>query len=80
MFVIDELLLAPLRGLMWIFREVQAAADEDRKQQRGRLMQSQASLHRQLECGEIDDTAFAAGEQQLLAQLDALEHDKPASE
>lgn len=62
MFVIDRLLTAPLRGLLWIFREVQEAADEDRRQQRGRLMQSLLALHRQLEYGEIDEVAFAAGE------------------
>ncbi len=80
MFVIDRLLLAPLHGLMWIFREVQEAAEEDRKQQRGRLMQSLSALHRQLECGEIDEAAFAASEQQLLAQLDRLQQDRPANE
>ncbi len=80
MFVIDRLLMAPLQGLMWIFREVKEAADEDRKQQRGRLMHSLAALHRQLECGEIDETTFTDGEQTLLAQLDALPPDPPANE
>ncbi len=80
MFVIDRLLLAPWRGLMWIFREIQEAAADDRKQQRARLMQSLSTLHRQLECGEIDEASFTASEQQLLAQLDTLQHEQPPTD
>ena len=29
MFVVDDLLMAPARGLLWIFREIHQAAQEE---------------------------------------------------
>lgn len=73
MLLPDSWLFAPLRGLMWIFREVQAAAEEEQQASRRQLLQSLSELHGQLERGELDELAFSTREKDVLDQLDAMQ-------
>lgn len=68
------MLLSPFRALLWIFRQVQEAADDEQAQRRERLWQSLADLHQSFERGQIDETAFEAREADLLEQLERLPH------
>jgi hypothetical protein len=72
MLIIDDLLTAPFKGIVWIFKKVhQAAVDElDKRQQMTRSELSE--LYMQLETGRISEDEFNAREKQLLDRLDQV--------
>jgi hypothetical protein len=72
MFLIDNLLMAPVNGLLFVFREVAKAADEARAGDERALMADLAVLHRSLDAGELTEDAFDAQEAKLLERLDQL--------
>lgn len=74
---IAKLFLAPLRGLVWIARELHSAADRERRAEEDALMQSLYALHLRLERGEIDEPQFAAEEAVLLERIDLLKLRRP---
>lgn len=73
MFVLDSLLAAPFKGLLWIFEEVAQAASENQEAEAEAVKAALADLYRQIEAGEISEAEFDLGEQALLDHLDALE-------
>ena len=72
MFLIDDLLMAPARGLMFVLREIGKAADVEREADKRRLMADLADLHRALDAGTLSDEDFDAKEAVLLERLDRL--------
>jgi len=73
MFLLDDILLAPLKGLAAVCRQVQEAAQQDLKNQQKATMAALAELHRRLESGQIDECEFDAQETRLLEQLERIE-------
>lgn len=74
MFLADDILLAPFKGLVALSRQVQDAARQDLETQKSDLMTALAQLHKQLESGEIGETEFNIQESQLLERLDEIEN------
>lgn len=72
MLLIDDLLAAPLRGLIFVLTEVNAAVEAERASDERRIIAELAELHRQLDGGWITEADFAAGEEVLLHRLDSL--------
>jgi hypothetical protein len=72
MFVVDNLLMAPAKGLMFILREVAKAASEAQEDERRTVMAELAALHRALDNGEVTEDAFDAAEAKLLERLDRM--------
>ncbi len=73
MFLVDDILLAPVEGLAWIAQEVQQrASGEFEAQSRGTVAELQ-ELYMRLETGQITEAQFDAREEVLLARLEALE-------
>jgi hypothetical protein len=72
MLLIDDLLMAPVRGLMFVLREVAKSAQEERAAEQRTLMAELAALHRALDSGELTEAAFDEREAVLLARLDRL--------
>jgi len=70
MFLIDDLLTAPFRGLLWIFNEIRQAAQEEQAGEADNIRQQLVELYMQLETGRITEAEFDAREQQLLDRLD----------
>jgi replicative superfamily II helicase len=66
MFIIDNILLAPAKGFLWIVRELQAAAEADA------LTARLSTLYMQMETGAITQDEFDALETQILDRLDEL--------
>jgi hypothetical protein len=82
MFLLDDILLAPMTGLVAICRKVEAAARQDLESREKGAMSALGELHRQLETGQIDEKDFDAAEARLLEQLEGLAkllhpHDEP---
>ncbi len=73
MFLVDDILLAPVKGLAAICRQVEEAARQDLENQEKGAMGALGELHRRLESGQIEDKDFDAEEARLLDQIEALQ-------
>ena len=72
MFLIDNVLLAPVSGVMYVFREIQAAAEAEAAKNADALRAQLAELYGMLESGRISSDQFDAKEKELLDQLDGI--------
>ncbi len=76
MFIIDDLLASPGRGLMFVLRKINEAVQQEREAQQKAAMAELTALHRELDEGKITEGAFDAREQVLLGRLDELQEDE----
>jgi hypothetical protein len=72
MFLLDDLLLYPIKGVVSVARKVNEAARQDLEGQEKNTIASLGELHRRLEAGQIDEAAFDAEESALLEKFDQL--------
>jgi hypothetical protein len=80
MFLIDDLLLAPFRGIKFVAEAVHDAAREEIENERQALRDEINDLYMQLETGEISEETFEAREEEILDRLEALEATEDALE
>lgn len=80
MLIVDDLLAAPIKGIIWIFEEIHQSASAEQRAHRDEIMAALSDLYRALEQGEITDDAFDTREQALLDELDALDAREDASD
>jgi hypothetical protein len=73
MFLLDDILLAPVKGLHLICRNVEEAARQDLENQEKGAMCALGELHRRLESGQIDEKDFDLEEARLLDQIEAIQ-------
>lgn len=59
-------------GLMWIFRAVHRAVNEELENEEKNIRTRLSDLYRQLEQGEITEEQFGEEEKRLLDRLDEL--------
>ena len=83
MFLLDDILLAPMKGLAAVCRKVEEAARQDLEKQEKGTMSALGELHRRLETGQIDEKDFDVEESRLREQLDQIAkvlhpHDEPS--
>jgi len=71
MFLLDDILLAPIKGMAAICRKVREAAQEDLQQQEQTILATLAELHQELDAHRIGDEEFDLRECELLDRLDA---------
>ena len=72
MFLIDNVLLSPISGVMYVFREIQAAAEGEATKNAEALRAQLSELYGMLESGRISSDQFDAKEKVLLDQLDGI--------
>ncbi len=72
MFLIDDLLLAPLRGVLWAVEKVHDAAQEELAGEAEALTEELRQLYLMLEAGKISEDEFDEREGGLLDRLDAV--------
>jgi Gas vesicle protein G len=70
--LIDDLLAAPFRGLMFVLSEINKAVEAEQEAEERRIMSDLAGLHRRLDEDQITEAEFEAEEQALLSRLDRL--------
>lgn len=80
MFLLDDLLLLPARGIMAIFREVQKAAEQEMETGADTVRAQLCDLYLLLETKQISEAEFDDREHQLLDRLDAIEARHAATE
>jgi Gas vesicle protein G len=78
MFLIDDLLLSPVKGVLWVFREIHDAAQKEKAGESEAITAALSELYMRLETGQITETEFDAQEKALLDRLDRLQAAEPA--
>jgi hypothetical protein len=73
MFLVDDLLLSPVKGVIWIFREIHDAAQQELAGESEAITVALSELYMKLETGQISEAEFDAQEKVLLDRLDRLE-------
>lgn len=73
MFLADDVLLFPFKGILAIFREVYKAALDEVAGEAEALRLELARVYQMLEQGVIAEADFETAEQRILDRLDAIE-------
>jgi len=70
MVLVDDLLMFPIRSVLWIFREIHNAAQEELANEADTITAELSNLYMRLETGKISEAEFAAEEKPLLERLE----------
>jgi hypothetical protein len=73
MFLIDDILLAPVKGLLYVFREIHNAVEQDSGSEAESIRAGMSELYMLLETGQITEAEADVREKELLDRLDAVE-------
>jgi Gas vesicle protein G len=73
MLLLDDILLSPITGFLWIVKEINNAAQQELDSERDAVTAELGYLYMMLEAGQISDDEFDAREQVLLDRLDKLQ-------
>ncbi len=80
MFLLDDILLAPLKGVAAICRTVQKAAEEDLDAQEKAILAALSDLYQQIEAHQITDEDFNVRESDLIDRLERVRGGRDADE
>lgn len=75
MLLVDDILLSPVKGLFYIFKQIHNAAEEEFLNEEGVSAQL-SELYMMLETGKITEEEFNMQESTLLDRLDQIEEYK----
>ena len=75
MFVVDDILMSPARGLLWVFQQLHAAVQQEMEGQAEDITYELTELYMQLETGQITEADFDTREAELLDRLDKLQEE-----
>jgi len=73
MFLVDDILLAPVHGIFWVFREIRNAAQQECDSESESITAELSELYMMLETGRLTETEFDAQEKDLLDRLDRIQ-------
>ena len=71
-FLVDDLLLAPIHGLLWVFGKIHEAAQEEVAGEADAITAELSELYMRLETGKLTEAEFETRERVLLDRLDAI--------
>jgi hypothetical protein len=74
--IVDDVLLSPFKGIMWVFAKIDRAARDELESRGERLKKELSDLYMELDTGRISEQEFDARERQILDQLDRLKKAK----
>jgi hypothetical protein len=80
MLLIDDILFAPLHGLLWVARKVDEAMGQEQEREEEALKARLRELYLQLESGQLAEEEFEAREAELLERLEAILESQEAAE
>ncbi|MHB9072956.1 MAG: gas vesicle protein GvpG [Desulfobaccales bacterium] len=78
MFFVDDLLMSPIKGVLWVFREIHDAAQQELAGESEAITAALSELYMKLDTGQITEEQFDAQEKQLLDRLDRLQAEAEA--
>lgn len=73
MLLVDDLLLSPVTSLLWLFREIHKAVEQEQAGEAEAVTRALSELYMQLETGSITEAEFSAQEKRLLDRLEAIQ-------
>ncbi len=76
MLVVDDILLSPVKGLIWVFKEMLNAAQQEIAGEAETITTRLSELYMMLETGSITEEEFDAQEMILLDRLDEIEEEQ----
>ncbi|MEI6057176.1 MAG: gas vesicle protein GvpG [Lentisphaerota bacterium] len=79
MFIIDDLLLAPLKGLAWIANQIDEVAQKELSDE-GKIMDELMRLQLRFELDEIDEKEYDKLEGEIMDRLEAVKKEKEGKE
>ncbi|MEK7735505.1 MAG: gas vesicle protein GvpG [Nitrospirota bacterium] len=71
MFLIDDILLAPLKGLIWIGEKINEVSEKEFSDE-GLIKEKLMELQLKFELDEISEEEYNKQEKELLERLDAI--------
>jgi len=74
-FLVDDILLFPIKGLVRIFREIHNAAEQELVEEAEGLTEQLSELYMMLETEMITEEEFEEKEKEILDRLDALQEE-----
>ena len=74
-FLLDDILLAPLKGVVWIAEKIQEAAEKELLDEE-QVKRDLTELYMRLETGQITEEEFTRQEEELVERLEAIEEYK----
>jgi len=72
MLLIDDILLFPAHGLLWVLKEIHNAVEADMASESDSITARLSELYMMLETGQMTEAEFDAEEKALLDRLDVL--------
>jgi hypothetical protein len=73
MLIIDDLLFFPVRSILWTFREIYNAAQEEQANEAEAITAELSDLYMMLETGKITEAEFDQREKELLDRLEEIQ-------
>jgi len=73
MLIIDDILLFPIKSILWMFREIHNAAQQELATEAEAITAELSELYMMLETGRITEDEFDAREKKLLDRLDKIQ-------
>jgi len=71
MFLIDDILLAPLNGIIWLGKKINEVAEKEFSDE-GRIKEKLMEVQMKFEMDQISEKEYNKQEAELLARLDAI--------
>jgi hypothetical protein len=75
MLLVDDILLFPMRGMLWLFEEIRDAAEHELRQEAKAITLQLQQLYGMLESKAITEAEFDVREAKLLDRLDQLQEE-----
>lgn len=73
MFIVDDILLSPINGLFYIFKQIHNAAEKEYLDDEENITNQLSELYMMLDTGKITEEEFNERERELLDMLDKIE-------
>lgn len=73
MFLVDDVLFSPVHGILWIFRTIHRAVEEEMADEAEAITAKLSELYMMFETGQMMEEEFDAAEKALLDRLEVLE-------
>ena len=80
MFLIDDILLFPVSSILWVFKEIHQAVEEEHANEADAITTRLSELYMMLETGQMTEAEFDAAEKTLLDRLDAIREGEESGE
>jgi len=71
MIVVDDILLSPLKGLMWLAKKINEVAEAEFSDE-GRIKENLMQLQLRFEMDEIDEQEYYRQEKEILDRLNTI--------